>query len=56
MHQFTLKWALCLLVLTSIGHTDLAGQVFVLRDTFCSNQFVIINGRKRLRQRRASQP
>lgn len=38
------KWVLPLLVLTSISLTNLAGQVFILRDTFCSNQFVIING------------
>lgn len=45
MHQLLLKWVVTLLVLASIGSAnELFGQVFVLRDTFCSNQFVIING------------
>jgi len=42
-HSFP-KWALSILFVAGLGSTQLCGQVFVLRDTFCSNQFVIVNG------------
>ncbi|MFN0015008.1 MAG: hypothetical protein ACKVU2_10705 [Saprospiraceae bacterium] len=42
-HPF-LKWALSILFVTGLGLAGLRAQVFFLRDTFCSNQFIIVNG------------
>jgi len=42
-HSFP-KWAVSIIFIAGLGLTNLTGQVFVLRDTFCSNQFIIVNG------------
>ncbi|MBL7798474.1 MAG: gliding motility-associated C-terminal domain-containing protein [Saprospiraceae bacterium] len=42
-HSFP-KWALSVLFAAFFGSFSLQGQVFFLRDTFCSNQFIIVNG------------
>ncbi|MEQ1746900.1 MAG: gliding motility-associated C-terminal domain-containing protein [Saprospiraceae bacterium] len=43
LHPFS-KWALSILFVLGFGLTSLRAQVFFLRDTFCSNQFVVVNG------------